>query len=82
LKKSVYSRPDPFSLSPLLLLLPVKGKISKLEGLTSSLFARYEKVTTLQKDLENDVPEGNYRRTGAEQLMLKQVLDWLSIKPD
>jgi len=82
LKKSVYSRPDPFSLSPLLLLLPVRGKISRLESLTSSLFARYEKVSSLHKDSDGDSAEANYKRTGAEQLMLKQVLDWLSIKPE
>jgi hypothetical protein len=68
--------PDPFSLSPLLALLPERGKLSRLEALASSLFARHEKVETLraestQKDLE--------RRYAAEAAMLRQILDWLEV---
>jgi hypothetical protein len=82
MKKSICSPPDPFSLAPLLALLPVKGQVGKLEALTSSLYARFEKVQGLQRELEgaNEPIEGT-RRAAAEAAMLRQVLDWLAVKP-
>jgi hypothetical protein len=69
-------------LAPLLMLLPVRGKIGKLESLTSSLFARYEKVAALRRDMGDEVEPDVARRLGAEEAMLKQVLDWLAVNPE
>ncbi len=66
---------------PLLALLPSYGKLSRLEALTSSLFARYENVVALQRgssEIERDLS----RRLSAEESMLRQVLDWLQVKPE
>lgn len=83
MKRSLFSPPDPFSLSPMVTLLPVQGSIEKLEALTSSLYARYEKVQALQKELHSSQVTPNLmRRHTAEVVMLSQVLDWLSVKPE
>lgn len=79
MKRSLYGPADPFTISPMLSLLPVQGRIGRLEALTSSLYARFEKVKSLQKDSSAD---GQQRRFVAESLMLKQVLDWLSLQPE
>jgi hypothetical protein len=84
MKKPLYSSPEAFSLLPLLALLPVKGNIAKLNDLTTSLFARYEKVHSLQKEAEG-APSNDrelLRRLSAEGAMLRQVLDWLEVKPE
>jgi hypothetical protein len=70
--------PDPFSLSPLLSLLPQRGKLTRLETLVSSLFARYEKVETLRSEAQERDTE---RRYAMESQMLRQILDWLAVKP-
>ena len=82
MKRSIFSPPDPFSVSPLLSLLPVKGDIAKLQSLTSSLFARYEAVSTLRRELERVDDRDTRRRLGAEEAMLKRVLDWLAVSPE
>jgi hypothetical protein len=82
MKQSLFSPPDPFTLSPMITLLPVIGSIDKLEALTSSLYARYEKVQNLQKEIPAGQGPGGSRRPSAEAAMLKQVLDWLSVKPE
>ena len=81
MKRSFYSAPEAFSLSPLLALLPVRGEIGKLEALTASLYARYEKVSGLLKEAESVLGGEIKRRLLAEQGMLKQILDWLVVKP-
>lgn len=81
MKKSLCSSPEPFSLSPLLALLPVRGQVGKLETLTSSLFARFEKVSALQRELDEQQSPGVGRRSAAEAAMLRHVLDWLAVKP-
>lgn len=58
----------------MLSLLPIRGSVSKLETLTSSLFARFEKVAALS--------EAGDRKESPEAQMLRQVLDWLAVKPD
>ncbi|MCX6115592.1 MAG: hypothetical protein NTV65_10335 [Proteobacteria bacterium] len=70
--------PDPFSLSPLLSLLPSCGNLTRLENLVSSLFARHEKVETLREEAKSKELE---RRYTAEEAMLRQILDWLAVKP-
>jgi hypothetical protein len=86
MKRSLYSPPEPFSLSPLLALVPTVGKVGKLEALTSSLYARYEKVTSLQRELAPISASSEEReilkKFAAEEQMLTQVLDWLAVKPE
>jgi len=69
--------PEPFSLSPMLALLPRLGSASRLELLVTSLFARHEAVEGLR-----EVAEGSVRKnqTAAESAMLRQILDWLSVQ--
>ncbi len=83
MKRSLLSAPDPFSLSPMIVLLPVQGSIEKLEALTSSLYARYEKVQALHREIvPGQASQGSLRAHSGEANMLKQVLDWLSVKPE
>jgi len=71
------SPPDPFSLSPLLALLPEEGSATRLNGLATSLFARHESVVALRERSDNKEIE---RRCLVEGLMLRQVLDWLEMR--
>jgi hypothetical protein len=82
MKRRLFSPPEQFSLSPLLALLPVLGKVDKLEGLTASLFARYEKVMALRKSVAEAGDTDNRRRLDAEANMLSEVLAWLEIRPE
>ena len=81
-RRSLYSPPDAFSLSPLLSLLPVRGRVGGLAALTSSLYARYEKVQRLHREVGTDADRAAYRRYAAEEAMLKQVLDWLALRAE
>ena len=81
MKKLLFTPPDPFSLSPLLAILPNCGDVTMLEPLTTALFARYEKVAALQREIASELGEPAapiLRKANAEAVMLKQVLDWLS----
>lgn len=69
---------DTFSLSPLLALLPSFGKPDKLEGLSASIFARHERVQAQKNSTTDDVSS---RKFNAEEGMLRQVLEWLDMKP-
>jgi hypothetical protein len=71
--------PESFSLSPLLSLLPQLGSVARLEGLVSSLFARYESVEAL---LEGAEPADTRARLAQESAMLRQILDWLEVQPE
>lgn len=82
MRRPIYSAPDPFSISPFLALLPVRGSVNELERMTNSLFARYEKVLAIKKGLGAGVSAEMQRRVQAEELMLKQVLDWLSVNTE
>ena len=82
MKRSLFSPPDPHSLLPLLGLLPVQGKVGKLETLTSSMYARYENVVLVQRETQDSMGEEAMRRCAAEEAMLRQVLDWLAVKPE
>lgn len=79
-----FSAPDSFSLFPMLALLPVRGSLKRLEQLTSSLYARYEKVTNLRKEIgvAGEVDREVDKRLVSEEAMLRQVLDWLELKPE
>lgn len=77
MKRALFSPPDSFALSPLLAILPSVGSVGRLEPLTASLFARYEKVTALKKDLAGGRDTNNLNRLSAEEAMVKTVLEWL-----
>jgi hypothetical protein len=70
--------PEPFSLSPLLSLLPAVGSVARLEGLVSSLFARFEAVEALREGADS---EDVRARLTQESAMLRQILDWLAVSP-
>jgi len=76
-KRSLFSPPDDFSISPLLSLLPTRGDVNRLSSLNASLFARHEKVV-------NSTSRGgeDSKRIASEEAMLRQVLEWLEIKAD
>jgi hypothetical protein len=71
--------PESFSLSPLVSMLPSVGSLTRLEGLVSSIFARYESVEALRDNAQD--PETR-ERYGLELAMLRQILDWLAVKPE
>ena len=71
--------PDPFSLSPLLAVLPRLGNVSRLETLVSSLFARFESIDALRENVDGAEARA---RLAHEAAMLRQILDWLSVNPD
>jgi hypothetical protein len=75
---NVSGTPDSFSLAPLVALLPQRGKLSRLESLVPSLFARYESVEQLRGEAGEREIERSY---GAESAMLRLILDWLAVKP-
>lgn len=78
--KNALSLPDEFAQSPLLAILPAVGDPARLVELTSSLYARYESVTSLLRGVESE--EGRaHERLSAEEAMLKKVLDWLNLTP-
>lgn len=79
MSKNVLDQPDQFSMSPLLAILPDKGSLERLEGLTTSLYARYEKVSHLLRDIQESSAGDMRKRLVAEQVMLKLVLDWLEV---
>jgi len=82
MKKGLYSRPDAFSVSPLIALLPLRGEVAKLKSLSSSLYARYEKVLALKReDGEVRVSDAE-RQIHSEAAMLKEVLEWISEQPE
>lgn len=80
MKKSLIAPPDSFALSPLLSLLPRFSGAARLEQLTSSLFARYEKVALLRRELTGSSDGlAGLKRCQAEEQMLKTILEWLEV---
>ena len=78
MRRSIIDGPEPFSLSPLLAILPVTGHSSKLHDLGASLFARFEKVSAMRADEGLANEREAHRRLVAEEGMLKTLLDWLA----
>lgn len=79
IQRSKFGNVDLFSVSPFLSIMPVLSSINELEHMTSSLFARYEKVSALRRKLKNsNNTSDEYFQLRAEEKMLKSVLDWLS----
>ena len=81
MRRSLYSNNDTFAQAPLLALLPNRGSAAGLEALSTSLFARYERVGVLKSQLGDDASREALRRVTAEEAMLKQVMDWLKLDP-
>jgi hypothetical protein len=82
MKRTLLSAPDGLALLPSLALLAPRGSLNRLEQLTSSFYARFEKVTALSEEAAavEDIDRDVARRLAAEQAMLQQVLDWLKLK--
>lgn len=76
-KRSLFSPPDDFSISPMLSLLPTRGNVNKLSSLNASLFARHERVVNSPKNSGDEA-----KRLASEEAMLRLVLEWLEIKTD
>lgn len=76
-----FSLPDGFTSSPLLALVPSLGKVNRLHSYTSSIYARYEKVSEIAKELLSSDDVEAKRRCQAEENMLREVLEWLAVKP-
>jgi hypothetical protein len=79
MKRSLFATPDAYSVMPLLALVPSFGKPSKLEALVSSLHARLETVQELRSA---ESQRGQAKRYLVEEDMLREVLDWLSIRSE
>jgi len=77
---SIYSLPDPCSLSPLIFLLPDLGSVNDLKQMTNAMFARYDKVKSAKKNLTSTENSSELKKLSCEELMLKDVLDWLSFE--
>lgn len=85
MKNTTYLPPEEFATSPLLALLPASGRIAELEAIKASLYARYEKVTAIKRNLTENTtgePSGVPSRVRAEEDMLRHVLEWLAVKLD
>ena len=83
MKRTIFGTPDLFSRSPMLSLLPVLSKVEEIEGLSPFFFARFEKIQSLRKELaaRGDAADALKNLT-IELNMLRQVLDWLGVKPE
>ena len=79
MKRTLFDPIEPFSLAPLVALLPRRGRIERLSTLTSSLFARFEKVNGLIKESDSQANADIFSRLNKEREMLKQVLEWLEV---
>lgn len=75
---SISGPPDPFSLAPLVSLLPERGELSRLTGRVPSLFARFESVERMRAEATERDAERSY---ALESAMLRNILDWLAVKP-
>jgi len=74
------SKVDPFAYHPFLSLLPKLADLSKIENLSSSLYARLEKV---QGELaDSDQVDKDKQKLDAEYRMLRQVLLWINPQQD
>jgi len=78
-----YSQPDEFTTAPLLILVPPKGDVNSLDGFSTSLYARFEKLSLTIKELERGGQGGaNIERIITERDMIREVLAWLAITPE
>jgi hypothetical protein len=82
MKFRTFLPPEPFARSPLLVLLPIRGKVGRLESLASSLYGRYEHVLRLSREVDTGVEQETIKRWSAEESMLRLVLEWLQFEPN
>jgi hypothetical protein len=82
MKRSIYSAPDNFSISPYLSLLPSQGSIGCLEQISNSIFARLESVQVAKRNMQLTGDNSGMRGLQAEETMLKHVLDWLAMSTE
>ena len=82
MKRPLYSKPDNFSISPYLSLLPSKGMIGNLEQISNSIFARLESVQVAKRNMQLSGDTNGMRGLQAEETMLKHVLDWLAMSTE
>lgn len=76
--KPLFEPSDLSTVYPLVSMLPARGSALKLRGLTSSLFARHERVRQLIDEPERgEVSPEARRRYLVEEAMLRQALEWL-----
>lgn len=68
-------------MAPLLALLPAKSQVSKLEGLSSFFYARFERVNAILGEAAMRPDDPPPLALQAERAMLQQILDWLEITP-
>jgi hypothetical protein len=75
MKRSLAAGADPFTIHPLLSILPSRGSLARLDELRSALYARYEVV---QRGLQaRPTSSESQRKAVAEEAMLRIVLEWL-----
>jgi hypothetical protein len=77
-----YSPPEEFVSAPLLCMVPIVGDVTRLEGFTTSLYARYEKISLIVSEMERAPQVSAVGRFNAEREMLREILDWLAITPE
>ena len=78
MKDDIVDYPEPFSVMPLLTLLPAGGDINALSRFTSSLYARSEKVAILLDNVDPADANTSCKHLLAEQEMLNEVLNYLT----
>jgi hypothetical protein len=78
---SKLAHPESASLSPLLSLVPSRGRVARLDGLTPSLYARYEGVAAMYKEIVASGGREEGKRFANEEAMLRTVLEWLAVRP-
>ena len=62
---------DVFHKSPLMVLMPKMGDLSKLESLYNSFFARYESLKNEREKTSKLIDDG-------EEKMLRTLISWIS----
>ncbi len=77
--KSSLLAPDPFSFSPFLSVLPEMGDVSKLKAAVSSLYARFQRMHELSRELEARMNPEIHKKVLAETQMLQQILNYLEV---
>ena len=65
------AKADVFNKSPLMVLMPKMGDISKLESLYNSFFARYESLKNEREKTSKLIDDG-------EEKMLRTLISWIS----
>ena len=65
------AKADVFNKSPLMVLMPKMGDLSKLESLYNSFFARYESLKNEREKTSKLIDDG-------EEKMLRTIISWIS----